>query len=72
MHIFNFIFRIGTGWVFGDTFSPDIAIIELDRNVEFVQDFIGPLCLSPPGKVVDSSSNKTLTRAFVSGWGVQR
>jgi len=64
-------FRIGPGWVLGESFSPDVAIIELDRAVEFVPDLISPLCLPPPERI-KNWSNKTLSKAFVAGWGAQR
>jgi len=55
--------------VSGETYTPDITIVELDREVEFIPEFISPLCLPPSGRVNDRSSNTTNVKAFVAGWG---
>jgi hypothetical protein len=31
--------------VFGETFNPDLAIVELHKEVKFMPDSIAPICL---------------------------
>ena len=61
---FSQINSIAPGWVLFETFNPDLAIVELDRRVEFVQGLIGPICVPPTNEFKDKPSD-----AYVGGWG---
>ena len=62
--------RIRAGWVVGETYSPDFAMMTLNRKVMF-SNFVGPVCVpdSPefPDHPTDGSGEKMM--AFVAGWG---
>ena len=60
-------FRIKPGWTYSETFSPDLAIVELNRRVKFVPDLINPICLPPTSKFKDRPKE-----AYVGGWGASQ
>ena len=60
--------RIRPGWDFdAKTFSPDLAIVELNRRVEFVPGMINPICVPP-----SSSFQDRPLEAYVGGWGAAK
>merc|ERR1711953_1131901 len=66
---FEPIFRIKPGWTYSETFSPDLAIVELNRRVEFnVPDLINPICLPSPSL----QFNDRPKDAYVGGWGASQ
>ena len=54
--------RINSGWVLGETNSPDMAIVELDRRVDFVPNMVTPICV-PPTEMFDDRPKD----AYVAG-----
>ena len=67
--IFSFhlsFLRIKPGWTYSETFSPDLAIVELDRRVKF-SDLVNPICL-PKAKFKDRQAKD----AYVGGWGASQ
>ena len=54
--------RINSGWVMGRTNTPDMAIVELNRRVDFVPDMVGPICV-PPTEMFDDRPKD----AYVAG-----
>ena len=57
METYFLLFRIAPGWILPITKSPDLAIVELERHVEFEPSVISPICL-PSGNVQDIPSEK--------------
>ena len=54
--------RINSGWVSGKTNTPDMAIVELNRRVDFVPEMVGPICV-PPTEMFDDRPKD----AYVAG-----
>ena len=50
-----------------ETFSPDLAIVELNRRVKFVPEIVTPICLPPSPTFPDRPKD-----AFVGGWGASK
>ena len=69
---YNIDHRIRSGWVFGETFNPDLSIVELNREVKFVPDSIAPICLPPSSDFPDRATKENPVKAFVAGWGASR
>ena len=46
----------------GESSTPDMAIVELNRRVEFVPDMVGPICV-PPTEMFDDRPKE----AYVAG-----
>ena len=60
--------RIRPGWVAGESFSPDLAIVELNRRIEqFVPNMINPICVPTSEAFKDRPKD-----AYVGGWGAER
>ena len=38
---------MATGWVFGETFTPDLALIKLKREVARFHPSLAPICVPP-------------------------
>ena len=62
--------RIRAGWELGQTYSPDFAMVTLNREVTF-SDNVRPICVPDSSKFpdhpADGSDEKMM--AFVAGWG---
>jgi hypothetical protein len=58
--------------VYGETFNPDLAIVELNKEVKFVPEVIAPLCIPPTPEFPDKSTKEHQVKAYVAGWGAQR
>ena len=65
--IFPPYIRIKPGWVVFESFNPDLAIVELNRRVNFVPDLINPICVPPTNKF-----NDIVKDAYVGGWGASQ
>jgi hypothetical protein len=50
-----------------DTFNPDMAMVQLDRTVTFIRDFISPICVPSNIKFPDKPKE-----AYVAGWGASK
>ena len=57
--------RIAPGWYMAG--SPDLAIVELNRRVEFVPNFINPICVPSTPRFNDRPKN-----VYTGGWGTNQ
>ncbi|TRY62920.1 hypothetical protein TCAL_02031 [Tigriopus californicus] len=60
--------KIRAGWYFGKTFSPDLALAKLDRDVVFSAS-VFPICIPIANDFPDISNRDQKLQAFVAGWG---
>ena len=62
--------RIRAGWELGQTYSPDFAMVTLNREVKF-SDNVRPICVPDSSKFPDhpADGSDEMMMAFVAGWG---
>lgn len=63
---------IRAGWILGETFSPDLALVELGRSVKFIREAIVPICVPDSTHFHDrpkEGGRGEEMKVYVAGWG---
>lgn len=64
--------RIRSSWVSDRTFTPDLSIIRVDRDIVFIPGVVAPICL-PSGSMQDDDAGGAAAagpgHVYVAGWG---